>query len=955
MGRVPVTLKIGKRQRHVEAHVLRDMDHEILLGLDSLELFGLSVDLTTRVVTQNGKPLQPVISSTCKNQVQSTQEILEPKLASVIQKHSRIFSKDSMDIGNVATEHHRIRLTNNVPIRRSFYRCSHADNEEIETQLQDLLKNNLIRPSTSPYAFPVVLARKKDDTKKRLCIDYRPLNNVTVPDPEPIPRIDDILDELQGARYFTTLDITSGYWHVSMHSDDIEKTAFVTKNGHYEWTVMPFGLKNAPSTFQRIIKGIISKYKLKNCAGNYFDDIIIRSGTYEQHLHDIDRVLSAFGKEGVKLKMKKCRFAKESITFLGHTITKNLVTPNDDNIKAVLNMPPPKNVKQIQRFLGTVNVYNKFIENHAQLRKPLTDLLKKDAVFCWTEDCQAAFDLLKQALTAKPVLKIFDPTKPCILYTDASSIGIGAVLKQTQDDGLEMPIAYHSRKLNIHEANYAITELECLAIVDAVTKWHNYLSGGKKFKIITDHSALQWLKTIKNPSGRLFRWSLRLSMYEFDVVYQKGEQNFEADNLSRDAFINLIDVQKLKDAQELCEVPRGSQFVKFNGIISRKRRGLFKAYVPENLRLDLLHRAHKEFGHVGINKTLRLITMQYYWPSVTKDVTEYIKHCDTCQRCKKSRKKKFGHLESLPPSNEPFDLLAMDTIGGLAGYGSTKNYIHLTIDHATRYIWAFPHKSQTSDAYITCLKSVFQTGTPRKFLSDRGSGFLGSKFRRFLKNHNVHQLFTSSQHPQCNGMNERTNQTIVNRLRCKISERPTVPWPKLLNEVVQEYNNTPHEVTGYAPVYLLFGTPPYTELFKSHESLIESRKKAVQNSLCYHEKNKIIYDQRFLPMEFKPGDLVMMERIWQPNQGKLVPAMEGPFKILKKISSVNYEIDKPNQPQKRNTDIVHISKLRRYFSPDRFHLGGGEDVTSNENSQEDDSIECIKRVMAGTFENEPAS
>jgi len=376
-------------------------------------------------------PLEAVVNATLEtHQVQSTEEILEERLTDVVQKHSRIFSRDSMDIGKVEIEQHKIRLTNNVPIRRAFYRCSHADNEEIESQLQDLLEHKLIRPSTSPYAFPVVLARKKDDSKKRLCIDYRPLNNVTVSDPEPIPRIDDVLDELQDARFFTTLDITSGYWHVPVHPDDIEKTAFVTKGGHYEWTVMPFGLKNAPSTFQRIIKAIIQKHNLQSCAKNYFDDIIIRSSNYEKHLEDIHRVLTALEMEGVKLKLKKCRFAQPSVTFLGHTVSHNSVMPSDDNVKAIAQMQPPTNVKQVQRFLGAVNVYGKFIPNHAQIRKPLTDLLKKDTVFCWTQDCQNAFESLKQALIARPVLTIFDPKKPRVLYRDASSIGVGALLKQ---------------------------------------------------------------------------------------------------------------------------------------------------------------------------------------------------------------------------------------------------------------------------------------------------------------------------------------------------------------------------------------------------------------------------------------------------------------------------------------------------------------------------------------------
>ncbi|RWS23870.1 Retrotransposable element Tf2 protein type 3-like protein [Leptotrombidium deliense] len=413
-------------------------------------------------------------------------------------------------------------------------------------------------------------------------------------------------------------------------------------------------------------------------------------------------------------------------------------------------------------------------------------------------------------------------------------------------------------------------------------------------------------------------------MYDIDIKYQKGATNFEADALSRaPANVSLIDIEDIKRCQH--EIETTKQLKEEKGMKVVRRQGINKIFVPQSLRRQILQNSHTKFGHIGVKKTLAIISPQYYWPQIITDVSAYIKHCDTCQRCKKSKLKKFGELEKLPPAEQPFDLIAMDTIGGLAGYGSPKRFIHLAIDHATRYIWTFPHKNETSDSYIACVKEIFNAGIPSKFLSDRGSGFVGNKFKRFLKNNHVKQLFTSTQRPQCNGMNERTNQTIVGRLKCKINEGRKVAWTTLLKEVTEEYNNTPHEVTGFSPAFLMFGRQPYQQIIESPiRTIEESRKLAVERSLKYHQKNKIIYDKKFTPAEFNVGDKVLIETMWHPNNGKLTPAMEGPFLILKKISRVSYEVNRPVRPLGRNSDVIHISKIRRYLPPDEFSLAAGE-------------------------------
>ena len=461
-----ISLKIGKITKDIEVHIMERMKEQLLLGLDTAEHFKLTVDLKNRSVSQE-HPSKDVIMTEKTSKENEISEALTPKqdkkLQQVLQKYKDIFAKDKTDIGTIKVEQHSIALNNNMPIHQKPYRTSQADNQEISRQITDLLKKGLIQPSMSPYAAPVILANKKGEGKTRLCIDYRKLNNVTIPDHEPIPRMDDLLDQLSNVKYFTSLDVTSGYWHVKRKPENVvHKSAFVTQQGHYEWMVMPFGLKNAPATFQRTIKTIIRKHNLKNVL-NYFDDPIIYSDTFENHIELIEKTLKILKAEGIKLKEKKCEFAKTALTFLGHRISHGSICPNPKSIEAISNYPQPKNPKEVQRFLGTIDVYGRFIPQHAKLRYPLTNLLKKDSEWKWDESCQESFQLLKRAIISEPILAIYDPKLPCSVYVDACQTGIGAVLKQTHSDGIEHPVCFHSRKLLKLEANYTITELEGLA------------------------------------------------------------------------------------------------------------------------------------------------------------------------------------------------------------------------------------------------------------------------------------------------------------------------------------------------------------------------------------------------------------------------------------------------------------------------------------------------------------
>ncbi|UYV79893.1 hypothetical protein LAZ67_18000997, partial [Cordylochernes scorpioides] len=843
-------------------------------------------------------------------------------LIKLIKENKEAFAAHKMDIGHIKADPIRIKLTSQTPISLKPFRPSFSDNIEIKRQIEELLKYNVIRPSYSSYASPAMLVNKRNEGKIRLVIDYRKLNDIIKRDSEPIPRIDSILDKLSEANIFTTLDLLSGYHHLDIHPDDKEYTAFTTTHGLYEFNKLSFGLKNSPSQFQRVLRQILNKYDVDFCM-NYFDDFIIFSNNFQEHLTHLKVILDICIKENIKLKLSKCKFATYQISFLGYEISNHQFSPSTNNIETIRKLNSPRNKKDLQRVLGSINIYSKFIPNYAKLRLPLNNLLKKDVKWKWDEECETAFSKLKNMITSKPILAIYNPKYPIHLYTDASQEQIGSILKQEQPDGLLKPIAYRSRRMTSYESNYCVTEQECLAIIDAVDFFLPYLDG-VHFTIHTDHACLKYLKNIKNPKGRLFRWSLKLSMFDFEIKHIRGTENKEADFLSRYPIAHFVSDPELKQAQFDDNI-NDRKYTKFNGLLTIRKKGLIKSVVPPSLREKVLIRAHQDYGHIGVSKMLNLISPIYYWPYLIQDISNYVKHCEVCQLNKISHQKKFGLLESLPPANDPFDLVSIDTVGGLNYYNSTKKFLHIIVDHATRYIWAFPSKSQTTDSYINCLNKIFQIQKPKQFLSDRAPSFTSPRFRKYLINNNIKQLLTSSSRPQCNGLNERLNQTIITRLRCKFNnlKGKSIPWTKLLDSVLNEYNNTPHSITGYTPTYLLYGKLPYDPPLKESEfypPIDTARTNAYNNTLKFHQINKIRYDQHYQPSTFKVGDKVWLQTFYHPDNRKLMPPMSGPFTILKQISPVNYEIDKPQSNLGKTTMVIHSSKLRPYYPKEGFEL-----------------------------------
>jgi hypothetical protein len=354
---------------------------------------------------------------------------------------------------------------------------------------------------------------------------------VTKKDCYPLPRIDDMLETLSGSQWFSSLDLASGFWQVELNPKDREKTTFITRFGTYEFTVMPFGLCNAPATFQRLMDTVLRDI-LWQFVVVYIDDINIGSITFEEHLVHLEQVFNRLEKAGLKLSPEKCFFFKEELPFLGHVISKNGIQTDPEKLRTIKEFPIPKDLTQLRGFIALASYYRKFVKNFSSIAEPLNRLMKKNTPYIWGKDQVEAFEHLKTCLMTPPILAYPNFEKPFILYTDASTFALGAILSQKDDDKKEHVIAYASRTLNKHERNYGITELECLAVVWAVKHFHHYLHG-QKFIVITDHAALRYLLNMTNPTGKLGRWMMTLNAYDLEIINRPGKQHSNVDTLSR--------------------------------------------------------------------------------------------------------------------------------------------------------------------------------------------------------------------------------------------------------------------------------------------------------------------------------------------------------------------------------------------------------------------------------------
>ena len=427
---------------------------------------------------------------------------------------------------------HQIRLTDDTPIRCKPYPLPYAMREELRNEVDTMLEMGVVRPSTSPYASPIVMVKKKDGSN-RVCVDFRKLNKITEVDPEPMTTAEDLFRRLSGKKYLSKIDLTKGYWQIPVAPEDVHETAFVTPDGQYEFTIMPFGMVNSGATLVRELRKILEGMP---GVGSYVDDIVIYSDSWEGHIKTLKELFGRLRKARITARPTKCLLGASRMEFLGHQVGGDVITPSRDNLEKVRNTPRPTAKKQVRSFLGLVGYYRDHIPAFAEISAPLTDLLKKGKAehIQWSEAQERAYSLLKEYLLQEPVLKLPDLSKPFVLRTDASGVGVAAVLLQ-ENDGKLYPVGYASKKLNLTEARYPIIEKECLAVVWGIKRFKLYLAG-RRFTLQTDHKPLKYLKEASYQNDRVFRWAVAVQEYSFRVEDIPGRENIGADFLSRTGY-----------------------------------------------------------------------------------------------------------------------------------------------------------------------------------------------------------------------------------------------------------------------------------------------------------------------------------------------------------------------------------------------------------------------------------
>ena len=795
-------------------------------------------------------------------------------------KYSHIFSSTDSDLGRTGIITHQIPTGNARPIKQPLRRVPVHLRDEVDKQIDKMLEDDVIEPSTSPWASGIVLVKKKDGTR-RFCVDYRRLNNVTIKDAYPLPRVDESLDHLSGSTWFSSLDLSSGYWQVEMDEHDKGKTAFATHKGLFQFKVMPFGLCNAPATFERLMESVLAGLHWNICL-IYLDDIIVISKTFEEMIKNLETVFKRFEDVDLKLKPRKCHLFRKEVEFLGHIINESGVGTDPKKIECIKNWPTPQSITEVRSFLGLCSYYRRFIHKYSEIAKPLTRLNEKGVKFLWTEDCEKAFSTLKHRLTTAPILRHPDFSKQFTLDTDASDNAIGAVLSQ-EVGGEEKVIAYASRTLTKTERKYCVTRKEMLAVVFFVKYFRHYLCG-RKFHLRTDHGSLRWLMNFKNPEGQVARWLEILSAYEMDIEHRAGNKHKNADGCSRipcrqcgrndqvqenvsqaGKIANISEVVSSEDSMETLQqndenLSKVIQWLKAgkkplfkeiesagyalkslwnqfdrlelnDNILTRRwdnfetKEITYQTVLPYSQRRAVLACAHdiKPAGHLGVQKTLMKIRQNFYWPGLQGDVRAYVSGCETCMKRKGPARTKQAPMQVVR-SGYPMERIAIDILGELPETDDGNRYILVIADYFTKWTECFPMRNMESEtvARILVEEVVARFGIPSKIHSDQGRQFEGKLFQEMCGLLGIDKTRRTPYHPQSDGMVERFNRTLTTMLSAYVNEHHK-DWDRQIPYVMMAYRSAEHETTGMSPNKVMLGREVSTPLDLMYELPSNSR------------------------------------------------------------------------------------------------------------------------------------
>ncbi|WVZ92091.1 hypothetical protein U9M48_038181 [Paspalum notatum var. saurae] len=808
-------LKVGKESLFISPIVLPQLGIDVILGMEWLKQHKAMIDVGSRTVqlrSSNGTdviihvPLHKHVSHTVNVAETQTEAQALAKIP-VACEYPDVFPEELPGLPPDRDVEFRIDLIpGTAPCLKKAIRMAPDELKELKIQLQEQLDKGFIRPSSSPWGCPALFVEKKDRGGKRLCVDYEPLNAITIKNKYPIPHIDILFDQLAGAKVFSKIDLRSGYYQIKIREEDIPKTAFSTRYGLYEYLVMSFGLTNAPAFFMYMMNSVFMN-ELDKFVVVFIDDILIYSKNEKEHEEHLRVVLTRLREHKLYAKFSKCAFWLKEVGFLGHILSEKGVAVDPSKVKDVLNWKQPETVTEIRSFFGLAGYYRRFIKDFSKIAKPMTSLTKKNAKFVWGPKCEDGFRELKKLLTTAPVLAQPDVTKPFDVYCDASGQGLGCVLMQ---EG--RVIAYASRQLRKHEANYPTHDLELAAVVHALKIWRHYLLGNT-CHIYTDHKSLKYIFTQPELNMRQRRWLELIKDYDLEIHYHPGKANVVADALSRRAHCNVIEARPT--ARVICwemdeiEMPT-EQVVELYSLIieptikdlviaaqkqdpgmahiregiDEEKKACFtlddqgvlwfknRLVVPKDmeLRKKILNEAHTSVltMHPGSNKMYQDLKQKFWWTRMKREIAKYVSECDVCKRVKADHLKPGGMLQPLNIPAWKWEDIHMDFVVGLPRTRKGYDSIWVIIDRFTKSAHFLPVKTvyrANTYAELYIAKVVSLHGVPRTITSDRGSVFV-SRFWEQLQNAlGTKLIHSSAYHPQTSGQVERVNQIVEDMLR----------------------------------------------------------------------------------------------------------------------------------------------------------------------------------------------
>ena len=864
---------------------------------------------------------------------------------------------------------HSIDTQDHNPVSTTLRPMSMGKRAIFDNTFDELLKYDIIEPCKSPWACNGLVVPKKDGGL-RFVVDYKALNRITVTDNYPMPRIDDMIAILGKASYFSTFDLCKGFHQIAMNESDKSKTTFISHRGSWQFKRMPMGLKNSPATFQRCVDAVLGDIKWVYCAV-YFDDIVVFSETFEDHLIHVAEVLRRIRNAGLTINPNKIQLCRKQFKFLGFIIEPNKCYPDPAKVAVLNNYPIPKNPKQIQKFLGLAGFYRRFIDKFSLIAKPLTTLIQKNTKFIWSEEAQNAFDKIRNALTKLSMVYLPDLNSPFIIQTDASEVGLGAVLLQ-EKDSLKLPIWFASRALKPAELKYSVSEKECLAVVWAIEKFRGYIEY-THFTIQTDHQALAWLQKLKEPAGRLARWFMTLQMYNFDVMYRPGDSvNMRgadalsripelvclvtADPLDRMALISeqnadpvLKEVilyhknenhfpqserlNKIRSLAKFSNITDDGLLMKYVGPKGKPWQDeslYYRVWIPKKFQEALMKIFHSDIlsAHLGIRKTYLKLEQRVYWEGMRKDVTNFVRRCIKCQESQLPKTPLTTGTSLVP--EYPWDVISIDLMGPFPRGSNQHTHLLVVVDNFSKFIEIIGLRKTNAGTIIEKLWSLFcRWGLPKTIISDNATQFSGKEYRGWCDMLNINPFFISAYHAQAN-MTERYNQTIK-KMIITTSEK-IKHWDLHLNEIAFALRTAVSDSTGFTPAFVMTGREyrtPFDNLVglklpnnKVTGETIMARMNSVYNIIREEILNSQdvylkYYNRNTKQKCFKIGDLVLCKTHFLSDASKgftakLAPKRDGPYRVIEIVTPNVYDIEHIDTHQKIMK--AHANELSPFFS-----------------------------------------